>query len=479
MSKSFKDEINALQLDYIEGSGIHGNVHTQYSRLLKQYKDAYKGFSMPHELSKIGALQSIDEDNKSSFIADIVFFVLGLLCFNSSRFFLCVLYAVLAITKYILVDEVIWMVPFAVTVIVAFISFIFRNDSSYLLFFYLVPLAAQILKLVVERWKNTNSNKSVLERTKKKIYELAQKDKQLDEIREQMSELIPTLKKELLFNMGNIANSDSEKEFVKSLGEVMPEQFWWNNRIIYLFERFYKYESDIYYNFPLRAQELKVFQRSVSDAFKGIDNDYAPLFSCDLVEREMKEYYSYNIQRAKEYGGIVVDVIAAYHNDKFIDITGEETIYDKSYLERKFETSEWEETGRKIKDAYIKGEISQSDYSTLSNEYDMADKSVRDSINSSKTEMRTTRKLVTNTELGWTGQFILIPDPDTNGQSYIMLDYRCRVEYLYENINMISNYKISKVCFDAVKGNNILWAKLLQCFGKGQFELRAIPVLSI
>ena len=104
------------------------------------------------------------------------------------------------------------------------------------------------------------------------------------------------------------------------------------------------------------------------------------------------------------------------------------------------------------------------DYYDLCSEYDWADSGVRDSINRKTTETYEIEKMKNYEHYVWTGQVLLIPDLEEKEGSYILIDYRCRPEYIYENLRTIMQCHITKMWNDVVGGNTFFIAKMQQIF---------------
>lgn len=454
--------IYMLQSDYVNGTGKHGPILDKYSELIKQYAAIFKQciFSAEGLYDKyFNNEKTVQQELKYNVILIII-----CLLFHvefSGRLGWVMLSFIIMIVKFWQTQKASWMIiPIAATSF-AFLSVLPSLDLKLMWLIVFAPLAIPTLKLVMA-WYTGKRNIAIADDiNRERMIQLKEKEKKLEEIRSQMKEIEPELRKEYQQLFYDVVKNEQIQDNIKKEYGYLPEKFWWMVSPSELY--FEKRSMEIHFTQLLVYQEIKVFSKNQGKEFNA-EEEIAPMFAEELSFSDIKTIYHRNKELLKRKDGIILDFINCFTYPEVETNIETVDVYKKNFIERTSETHAWNNLGKEIQQAHLDGKLSDADYGILSTEYDMHDPRVRAAINETTTETQETHKYKEITCFAWTGQALLIPNEELNDGSYVLIDYRCIPEYAYENLRSLNEYNITKIFNDNAYGNVHFIAELHQRF---------------
>lgn len=490
-------KVYQLQSDYVNGTGEHGAVHKKYTEIMQQYKSVYAECPEFDAMGLMDLYKGGQDFLKKIAIVDMILIGLSIWGFQG-RVIWFIISFIASFVKYIQIeleqpseDSVYnnlqeyaenntvslstftgksgrWFIWPIVVLVFVIITFAASASVFCVWIIYIIPLAIDLYKCasVLEF-----APKKAYAANKEKIHKIQQAEKRLEEIRKQLRLLIPELQKEYQEEL-NLAVSDMNKvercAALKQYG-VLPKQFWWNIDPSQLLEK-EMYLKNIHGSF-LASHEVDAIGRMSGNEFQNAGSNYAPMYAEQLTEKEMNTIYQKNLQLVMDRDGIVIDFVDCIKYPQMI--TESEVIKDYDYVEnsfmRDFETGQWNSIGEELREAHSHGILTNGEYGCLKNRYDDLDPDVRDYINR-KVEVgqhvETFQKYRIFTRYEWTGQALLLPDAQIAG-GYILLDYRCRWEYEFDNLEVLkAALPVTQIWADYVSGQQDFIAKVQEMIVK-------------
>ncbi len=458
-------EAYMLQSDYINGTGKHGDILKKYADLASRYEDVFqKSVFMPEGLSYL--YNEENETLKKGLKNDVILLAVALFFgVGAGRIGWIVISFVIFIVKMFQEDNLkwIWMASPIAAVSLAILSVLPAVSVKWMLLAAYGPLIAQTGSLAVQWICEKNSIKNARETNRKKMIQIKDNEKILDSIRRQMADMLPALKKEYQQQLYQMIKKGAVLESIGSEYKNLPEKFWWMVSPTELYFQKRRYESAFYQ--LLVYQEIKAFSRKRGEEFDA-EEEFAPMLAEDFSHLEVRKIYQRNKELVARNHGIILDFINCLTYPTVEKESETVDVYQKNFIQRVSETHEWEDLGEEMRRANRDGRLSDTDYNTLTLEYDMADPEVRAGINATKKETREWNQYKENICFAWTGQALLMPCGADHG-SYVLVDYRCLPEYTYENLRALQQYHIVGALSDNVSCDSCFLAELHQRYGRG------------
>lgn len=491
-------KIYQLQIDYVNGTGEHGVVHKKYAEILEQYKKLYAECPIFDATGLMNLYMTEEDFLKNGVIVDIILIALSILGFIG-RIVWCIIAFIAAIVKlfqkemerpseddaYNNLSRAIennrisiksgWWMGIPIIVVSLVVSSLFAPVSGYAILIKWIWVTYS-MPLIIDLFKNVNAwkiaPKKAYAENKKKVLKMQQAEVHLEEIREQLRLLISELQKEYREELNKAVNGiDSlERQSVIQQYSELPKHFWWETNPSQILEK-QMYQESIRESF-MTSHEVAAIERRLGNEFKYAGTNYAPMYSEQLTEKEMNRIYQRNIQLVKDKGGVILDFVDCVKFSKFVKES--EVVKDHEYAEdsisRAVKTDQWNSLGTDIDKAHSYGALTNGEYGSLRNRYDNLDSDVRESINR-KVEVgqhvETFNKLRIFARYEWTGQALLLPDTNISG-GYVLLDYRCRPEYEFENLEKMKSINpITQIFADYALGRQEVIANVQRMIIKG------------
>lgn len=454
--------IYMLQSDYVNGTGKHGSVLDKYSELVKQYTVIFKQciFSAEGLYNKY----FYSKRNVQKELVYNVILILICLLFHaefSGRIGWIVISFIIMIVKFWQTEKASWMIISIATVSFAFLSVLPSLDLKLMWLIVFAPLVISTLRLAIV-WYIRKRNIAIADDINmERVIQLKGKEKKLEEIRIQLREIEPELRKEYQQIFYDVVKNEQLQNNVKKKYGCLPEKFWW---MVSPSELYFKKRSmERHFTQFLVYQEIKAFYKKYGEEFNA-EEEFAPMFEEELSFSDMKTNYHQNKELLKRKNGIILDFVNCFIYPKVETNIETAYVYKKSFIERTHRTYVWNNLGKEMQQAHLEGRLSDADYNMLSTEYDIHDSKVRAAINETMPETQNTNEYKEIAHFVWTGQALLILNEELNDGSYILIDYRCIPEYAYENLRALNEYNITKVFNDNVYGNVDFLAELHQRF---------------
>lgn len=469
-------ELYQIQSDYVNGVGVHGPVLQKYAALLDQYKEIFVKCP-PFKAESPWLINFVkegfpDDNLKRDMILILIVFILRLI--SPSFVMTAILSVVLGCLKYFWEDEKKWALYYVAACffcsgILSFLPYQYPGKTTgvfcYIAIWGLLmaPLAIQAADKYLSQKNMKQTAEMTQQRNKEMVAMQRHTEEGLDNLRAQMKALLPQLRQEYEALFEKKAANFSDQEVWKEKYGRLPEKFWWEvtSFDLYWEEREWRQEQLNPIVRELGTQEIKGFIRNTG--FEA-GSEYAPLYAASLTEAEMKERYQANLKKIKQNGGIVIDFVDCIQYSDVVSTWETTEVYDRSWSERMEKKGEWEGIGKKIVNKYEEGELSYQKARDLAWEYDQADPGVKAAINSTHSELSRSSRLQTIQKYAWTGQALLVPDRQSGDNTWILVDYRSRPEYMYDNLNEMQMYRITKLENDHLEENVDMVAKLQQMF---------------
>ncbi len=484
-------KIYQLQTDYVNGIGEHGAVHKKYSEIMEQYKRAYVQCPIFEATGLMDLYMDKDGSLKNGVIADMVLIALSVFALNG-RIMWCVIAFIAAIVKFWQAEmeqpsednayndlhEYLgnymptlstfteksgrWFIlPIVVISFVFIISAVGANINLMWLV-YSTPLIIDLYKRM-NVWKI--APKKAYAANKESVVKMQQAEAGLEEIRNQLRLLIPELQKEYREELNQAVNgmTASERQSVIRQYGIFPERFWWEVNPSQILEK-QMYQDSIRESF-MTSHEVAAIGRTLGKEFKNAGINYAPMYTEQLTEKEMNQIYQQNIQLVRNSGGVVLDFADCIKYASMV--TESEMVKDYDYAEnslaRAYKTDEWNSLGTDLNEAHRDGVLTDGEYRDLRNRYNNLNSDVRGHINR-KIEVgehvETFNKFRIFVRYEWTGQALLLPDANIPG-GYVLLDYRCRPEYEFENLEELKkSLPVTQILADYASGQQDLIANV-------------------
>lgn len=448
--------------DYVDGVGEHGPVLQKFSAILEDYKQCYSKWKPFQDENLQERAEILVDKPKSMMIASVVMFVIALILYpgdglSFSKGFIYFLFSLIAgyfiQFKY---NEEGWAVALPMTTFVLMVvgaMYKIRIYWWFLLFCFAVygGRAWWMRKKDNERYEVIHSQNLQQVKEQKEVEEyLKTRKQQLQKLLPELREEYENLRRQLLRVS---ENSLSESERYKEL----PKVFWWE----VLPDKLYAIEQELWkarnesYNC---TWETKAINRTQSKEYGDAADEFSPLYP-----GQRKIDYDRKRTECRENGGMVIDFVSLVLSSFSATETIKFTEYRYGALERFSKSMEWNAIGRDIENSYRDGDLLEKDYKELRNRYSDMNLDVYNKIHEEVQNSYTRDKEVRTATHFWEGQMLLFPEEGVKNE-YILEDYRCRFENLYENINALEGYNITRVKGDIAERNPVVLAKIHQIF---------------
>lgn len=484
-------KIYQLQTDYMNGTGEHGPVHKKYAEILEQYRKIYEECPVYDAAGLMDLYRSGENFLEKAVITDAILLVMSFWGFKG-RFIWFVIAFIAAFVKFIQIEleqpsedsaynnlVQYWENnPVSLSTFTEKVGRWFIWPIVVLVFIMItIPLAANIvwvwvvfcMPLAIDFYKCLNAwkiaPKKAYAENKEKILQMQQAETGLEEIRKQLRALFSDLQEEYREELNKAVSEFTrvEQKSVMHQYSALPEQFWWEINPSRLLEKemFLKSTQESF----LVSHEVAAIRRTFGNEYQKAGFNYAPMYTEQLTEKEMNQIYQQNIQMVKDSGGVILDFVDCIKYPQMV--TESEVVKDYDFVEnsfqRDFETDQWKELGEKLEEARSYGILTKGEYGCLKNRYDDLDPDVRGHINR-KVEVgehvETFHKYRIFARYEWTGQALLLPDTK-NPEGYVLLDYRCRPEYEFDNLEQIEySLPITQILADYAFGQQDFIAKM-------------------
>ncbi|MDE6998859.1 MAG: DUF4190 domain-containing protein [Lachnospiraceae bacterium] len=477
------NEIYKLQVDYINGTGEHGVVHKKYAGILEKYKRLYAECPI---FNAVGLLDLYKEDTaRNGVFINVALIVFSFIGFKGWAAWLVMAF-ITAIVKYLQIETNQFSDDDVFNNRKENMQYQFQNVSLstfteasgrwFLLPLVVLPflIIAPVVSIsanwawvvlntpiIIDLYKEVNEWKIVPQKSysenKKSVIRMQQAEAGLEQIRKQLAMLLPELQAEYREELNRIISDGTTSKrhsIVQTFGRL-PEHFWWEITPSQLLEKQMLLESTR--EMLLESHQVAMFDRTLGNEFQNAWANYAPMYAEKLTKQEMNQIYQKNIQLVRDKGGVILDFVDCI---KYPDMVTEyELVKDYDYAEnsftRAFDNEQWKALGKDIDEAHRDEILTKSEYEELRNRYNELDPDVRGYINrkievGDHVENKKEYRIFSRFE--WTGQALLIPDPQISG-GYILLDYRCRPEYEFDNLEQLKpSLMITQIMADYVSG---------------------------
>lgn len=503
-------KIYQLQSDYVNGTGEHGPVHKRYADILQQYRKLYAKCPVFDAVGLMDLYRGKEKYLENAVITDTILLVLSFWGFKG-RVIWFVISFIAAFVKYIQIElekpsedsaynnltqywdnnpvslstftekSGRWFIWPIVVLVFVMISFPLSVNIVWVWVVFCLPLAVDLYKSL-NAWKI--APRKAYAKNKEKVLKMRQTETSLEEIRKQLRALLSELQEEYREELNQSVSvlACSEQSAVIHQYGALPKKFWWEVNPTRLLEKqmFLKCTQESF----LASHEVAAIGRVSGNEYQNAGSSYAPMYAEQLTEKEMNQIYQENIRIVKDRGGIVLDFVDCI---KYPQIVAESEVvkdfdFAKKEFQRDFEMGQWKSLGAELEEARSYGILTNGEYGCLRNRYDDLDPDVRAEINR-KVEVgehvETFHKYRIFARYEWTGQALLLPDTKNAG-GYILLDYRCRPEYEFDNLEQVaSSLPITQIFADYAFGQQDFIAKMHEIMAEGNGagkERTSVPV---
>lgn len=451
-----------LYYDYVDGIGSHGPILKRFSSILTEYKNNYAKWKPFQDENLEERAEILRDEPKSMMKVAIVCFVITLLLYPGGKlsFAKGVTYIVFSFIAGFVIqfknEKDGWFVALPIgTILWMIMGGLFQ--VKFYCWFLLICFgcyggwAFWLRKKNIERYVILhNQNLQEIKEQKELEEHLKNRKKQLQELLPKLKEEYQNLRTELLKQSGNgITENEQYKE--------LPEVFWWE----VLPEQLYEIEQKLWknrddsYNYTWETKAVKRISRK---EYEYAEAEFSPLYP-------KQQEFDYNSKRVecKENGGMIIDFVSLILSSYPTSETVKYTEYRYGALERFSKSMEWDALGQDIENSYKEGILGEENYRSLKSRYNNLDYDVYKKINEEVENTYTRDREVRTATLFWEGQMLLFPDEQLHG-GFVLTDYRCQFENLYENINTLQGYNITRVMGDVAERNPVFLAKIHQMF---------------
>ena len=464
-------QLYELYCNYSDGFGNHGPVLSEFANVLWKYKSLWSQW-MPFHVEDIDAhMEHLEDRYKKNIIFDAGI-VLGILILhlllpgNLGWFIIAVISGVIMSVKS---KESAWCVSILiVSFIVAFTGWTLDFNTNPMFFIFLCVMtglnaALAYKNMVEENKKMENLHKIDTQKviTKKGI------EKQLDEYRDKMFKLLPELRKEYKDIFQDILNKNDgiATERQQQDWRELPDKFWWeiSPDVLYEWEKQLsngRNERDF-----SQTWEFQAIERPLGKEFQQAGFEYSPLESDDLSESELNFVYQQKKAAIGKSSPKLLDFIGAVVDSNIASETVSYIDYAYSDIQRLAKTMEWNGIKSNITTAYKDGELTEKDYNSLMSEYNYRSLEAYSLINEKVEKTYEQKKEIKTATFFWCGQMILVPDASV-ANGYILICYHCQFQHIFENLETLKRYNITRIAGNEKERNVAFLAKIHQMYPK-------------
>ena len=126
---------------------------------------------------------------------------------------------------------------------------------------------------------------------------------------------------------------------------------------------------------------------------------------------------------------------------------------------------EWNGIKSNITTAYKDGELTEKDYNSLMSEYNYRSLEAYSLINEKVEKTYEQKKEIKTATFFWCGQMILVPDASV-ANGYILICYHCQFQHIFENLETLKRYNITRIAGNEKERNVAFLAKIHQMYPK-------------
>lgn len=440
--------LNRLYRDYSEGEGDRGPVLREFSDVMQQYKEDWNKWKPFHAENIEVYVERPDKEYRKRMIFDAIIaagiLVLHFLLPGNQGWLIIAVIA--GIVMGVKSKDSIWgWLIGLLSFIVFFVAAIMKWNASPVFYVFLYAMVALNAGQAFSKMKEEEKKMAQLHQINtEKVRVKKQLEQRLDENRDKLFSLMPDLQNEYdaLYQIFVKRNTDIDAEIRKRC-QKLPDKFWWEVSPDMLFQWEKTLANGRNEDDFSRTWEIRAVERPYGEEFQYAGYEYSPLESDELTETQLNEIYQKKKAVAKGNSAKILDFIGVVVQSSI----GEETVsyvdYQYSSIQRLSKTMEWDSIGSNIRKSYTDGELSESDYDYLVSKYQDLSPRVHSEINKQIEKQYEREKEIKTATFFWSGQAILTPDPSADG--YILTCYHCQFQHMFENLEALRKYNITRV----------------------------------